>query len=280
MAGSMAGLVDAFDAKNTGDFLNVDEDGFELAPVGDFKVGVDARVGAIGTAFQVMNVGAGAANDGGDVGKKAGAVARADSELDGKLGFGAAAPLDGDAALGLVHEVLNVGTLASVHSDAAASRDVADNFVARNGIAALGAVNKQVIVALDDERSFAEAQHALHCFYERGLGVNAFRFRGFFRFSEKAREDLAGGILSKADGGIKILNPRKAVVGNEFEDVGFRNFLEATAEMTRFVFEQALAHFGGFFALLLVDPVANLAFCRRGFHKAEPIAAGVVPFLR
>src|SRR5947209_19083350 len=135
MAGSMAGLVDAFDTKNAGDFFNVYEDGFELALVGNFEVGVNARVGAIRTAFQIMNVGTSSADDGGDFGEKAGAVACADGELDGKLGFGAAAPLDGDAAFGLVQEILHVGTLASVDGDSSSSRDVADNFVAGNGIA-------------------------------------------------------------------------------------------------------------------------------------------------
>jgi hypothetical protein len=36
MAGSMPGLVDAFDPEDTGDFLDVCEDGFELALVSDF----------------------------------------------------------------------------------------------------------------------------------------------------------------------------------------------------------------------------------------------------
>jgi hypothetical protein len=90
----VAGLVDALDAEDPGNFLDIGEDGFELALVGNFKVGVDARVGTIGTALEIVNVGTGAADDGGDFGKKAGAVARADGELDGKLGFGAAAPSD------------------------------------------------------------------------------------------------------------------------------------------------------------------------------------------
>src|SRR5713226_841668 len=259
----MAGLVDAFDAQNARNFLYVDENGFELALIGNFEVGVNARVGAIRTALQVMDVGTSSADDGGDFSEKAGAIACADSELDGKLGFGAAAPLDGDAAFGLVHEILNVGTLASMYGDTAASRDVADNFVAGNGIATLGAVNEQVVVTFYNQGRFAEAQHALYCFNESGLGVDGFGLGGFFRFTEKAREDLAGGIFAETDGGVKILNFRKAVIGNQFEDVGFRNFLEAAAKMTRFVFEQALAHFGGFFAFLLFDPVADFAF-RRG----------------
>ncbi len=87
MAGSMAGLVDAFDAENAGDFFNVDEDGFELALIRDFQVGVNARVGAIGAAFEVVNVGTGSADDSRDLGEKAGAVAGADGELDGEGGF-------------------------------------------------------------------------------------------------------------------------------------------------------------------------------------------------
>src|SRR6266481_9332794 len=147
---SLAGLVDAFDAENAGNFADIDEDGFKLTAVGDFQIGVNAGVGAVGTAFEVVNVGTRSADDGGDFGKQAGAVARADGELDGKLCFGTAAPLDGDAAFGLVHEILHVGTSSGVHGHAAAAGDVADNFVAGSGIATLGAVNEQVVVALDD----------------------------------------------------------------------------------------------------------------------------------
>src|SRR5258708_31415016 len=196
----MAGLVDAFHTENAGDFLNIDEDGFELAFIGDFEVGVNARVGAIGEAFQVMNVGTSSADDGGDFGEKAGAVACADGELDGKFCFGANAPVDGDAAFGLVHKILNVGTLASVHGDSSSARDVADNFVAGNGIATLGAVNKQVVVTFYNQGSFAEAQHALYCFYQRRLGVDGFGLGNFFRLTENARENLAGRVFSPTNG--------------------------------------------------------------------------------
>src|SRR6266852_4521942 len=196
---SLAGLVDAFDAENAGNFADIDEDSFQLTAVGDFQIGVNAGVGAVGTAFEVVNVGASSADDGGDFGKQAGAVACAGGELDGEGGFGAAAPLDGDAAFGLVHEILDVGTRASVHGDTAAARDVADNFVAGNGIAAFGAVNEQVVVTFNNQGRFAEAQHALYCFNESGLGVDGFGLGSFFRFTEKAREDLAGGIFSETD---------------------------------------------------------------------------------
>src|SRR5229473_2457367 len=184
MVGSMARLVDAFDAEDAGNFADVDEDGFELSLIGDFQIGVNARIGAIRAAFEIVNVGAGSADDGGDFGKKSGAIACADRELDGESGFGAAAPFDGNAAFGLVHKVLDVGTRSRVHGDAAAAGDVADDFVAGNRVAALSAVNKQIVVAFDDERRFAEAQHALDGLDQGGLAVNAFRLFGFFRLAE------------------------------------------------------------------------------------------------
>src|SRR5260370_5174585 len=212
---SLAGLVDAFDAEDAGYVADIDENGFELALIGNFEVGVNTRVGAIGTAFEVVNVGTGAADDGGDFGEEAGTVARADGELDGKLSFGAAAPLDGDAPFGLVHEILDVGTRSRVNGDTTAPGDVADNFVAGNGIATLGAVNEQVVVALDDQGCLAKAQHAFYGFDERRLGVKRFGLGGFFRVSWNARKNLAGGIFSETDGSVKILNPGKAVIGDE-----------------------------------------------------------------
>src|SRR5260370_1023001 len=118
-----------------------------------------------------------------------------------------------------------------MHGDTAAARDVADNFVAGNGIATLGAVDEQIAVAFDDQRRLTETQHALDGFDESGLGVHGFGLGGFFRFSEKARENLAGGIFSEANGGVEILSFGKTVVGNKFVDVSFRNFLYAAREL-------------------------------------------------
>src|SRR5260370_13187447 len=275
----MAGLVDAFDAENAGNFAYIRKDSFELALVGNFEVGVDARVGAIGAAFEVVDVGAGSADDGSDFGENAGAIPGTNGKLHGEGGFGSAAPLDGDAALGLVHEILDVGAHSSVHGDAAAAGDVADDFVPRNGIAALGAVYEQVVVALHDQGRFAESQHALDALDEGGPSVQGLGFRGFFRFSEKTREHLPSGIFSEANGGVEILHFRKAIIGSKFEDVGFGNFLDAAAEVARFVFEQALAHFPGFFAFLLLDPVTDLALRRARLHKAHPVAARLVALL-
>src|SRR6266567_4559178 len=100
------------------------------------------------------------------------------------------------------------------------------------------------------------------------------------RFTKHARNDLPRRIFSEADRGVQILDLRQPVVRRELEHVCFRNFLQAAAKVPRFIFEQPLAHFPGFFPFLLVDPVANLTFRRRRLHEAEPVAAGVVALLR
>src|SRR5713226_5650782 len=118
----VAGLVDTFDAVDARNFADIDKNGFELALVGDFKIGVDAGVGTVGAAFEIVNVGAGAADDGSNFREQSGAVLGANGKLHGE-GCGAlAAPLDGDAALGLIEQILNVRAQARVHGDAAAAR--------------------------------------------------------------------------------------------------------------------------------------------------------------
>ena len=81
----MAGLIDTFDAQNAGNFADVDEDGLKLALVGNFEAGVNARVGAIGTALEIVNIGTGSADDGGDFGKKTGQVAGPNGYLHGNI---------------------------------------------------------------------------------------------------------------------------------------------------------------------------------------------------
>ena len=68
--------------------------------------------------------------------------------------------------------------------DAAATGDVTDNFVPGNGIATFGAVDEQVVVAFDNQRSFAKTQDALDGLDECGLGVCRFGLRGFCRFTK------------------------------------------------------------------------------------------------
>ena len=61
---------------------------------------------------------------------------------------GMARPLDGDTAVGLIEQILNIGTIAGVHRDAFATRNVAHDLFATDGIATSCAVDQQFVLAL------------------------------------------------------------------------------------------------------------------------------------
>ncbi len=60
-----------------------------------------------------------------------------------------ARPLHVDLALHVVHQVLHVGAIEGMHRHALAAGDVADDGFAADGVAALGAIDQQVVDALD-----------------------------------------------------------------------------------------------------------------------------------
>src|SRR5689334_5832938 len=72
--------------------------------------------------------------------------------IGGLVSFG---PLDVDAALSLVHEVLDVGTSLGVDSHALAASNVADNGLSFYRVTAAGTINQQVIHALHLQRLVA-----------------------------------------------------------------------------------------------------------------------------
>src|SRR5712664_1826818 len=180
---------------------------------------IDASIHPIGAALEAVDVGAGTANHGGNFGQKAGAVLGANHELHLESGGAGAAPLDGDAALGLIDQILDIGASTRVHGHATATGDIADDVVAGDGGAALGAIHQQVVVALDDQRRFAKAEHALDRLDQGGLGIFGWRLSGLCSIAKNTGEDLASGIFSKADGGKEILGFRQAVVRSELQEV-------------------------------------------------------------
>src|SRR5580704_1180554 len=143
-------LIDAFNAVYTCDFANTGQDGLELAAIDDFEIDVNLRVQAVRTAFEIMNVAARVAEDRGDIGQQTGTVLRANNQMDEKFSLTWSSPLNGDAALGLVQQVLHVRTRTSVHCDSSPARNIANNIVTRDRIAALGTIDEQVIVSFHD----------------------------------------------------------------------------------------------------------------------------------
>ena len=92
------------------------------------------------------------ADHAGDAGEHAGTVFGEDAQAHRKGGLRGRGPFDGDAPLGFVEQIFDVGAILAVDGDAAAARDVADDVVTRNRIAAFRAVDHQVVVAAHDDR--------------------------------------------------------------------------------------------------------------------------------
>jgi len=90
------------------------------------------------------------------------AVLRANQQSNGVGGAGSAAPLDVNAALHLVKQILDVGTQIGVDGNAAAARNVADDLVSRNRITTFCTKDHQVALAAHLQRGVADAQHSLY----------------------------------------------------------------------------------------------------------------------
>ena len=234
----------------------MDEDFFELLAVADVESDFYAGVEMLAGALERADVGVGDADGGGDFGEHSGAIFGEQAQADRESGFGSAGPFGGDAALGFIEEILDVGARGGVHRDASTARDVADNVVSGNGIAALGAINHQVIVSADLNGRVLHAQHALYGgndlrrFFLSGLGQ---RLMGSFG------EHLSGGPFAVAEVGIEVVNTTAAVIGGDALSVLAGDFLQTDAAVARFAFEEAAADGGGFLVLVEINPVADFA---------------------
>ena len=60
-----------------------------------------------------------------------------------------------DPTLGIVHQVLHIGARLGMHAHALAARHIADDRLARNGIATARPINQHVIDSADFERTIA-----------------------------------------------------------------------------------------------------------------------------
>src|SRR5579864_6044009 len=228
-------------------------------------------------AFEGTDVGVDGADGGGDFGEHAGAIFGEDAEANRESSrLGRSGPLGGDAALGFVEKILNVGTGSGMHGDATSARDVADDIVAGNWVAAFRAIDHQIVVPTNLDGRVLHSEHALD-------GGN--ELRGFLlgRFREGLAgclgEDLTRGPLAVAQVGMKIFDATATVFGSDALPIFVGNFLEAQAAVASLAFEETAADRGGFLAFVEINPVANFAAAARRLHEFEPVAAGAMIFL-
>ncbi len=267
---------------DAGDFAHAGDDALQVLEVVNVDDDVDGGLAVGGAGFDVADVGALVGDDGGHLFEHAAAVVAEDGELDRiavptifllRLG-----PLDGDAPVGFVHQVDDVGTALGVDGYALAARYVADDVFAADRIATARAINEQVIVAAHGDRRCRAAEDAAEqaaglVFGQRnGIGRGLLVGGGW----RKTGEHLAGGELSVTDGGHQVVGAPEAELVADLLILDFLHVLERHAILARFFFDQLAADFDGALALVDVEPVLDLLARAAGFHQGQPIAAGPV----
>src|SRR5215469_16508936 len=132
--GVVLDVVNAADVEDSGDFLNLQEDFFELLAVAHIQGNFYAGMQMFADAFEGADIGFDGADCGGDFGKHTGAVFGEDAEADGENRVRGTGPFRSDAAFCFIEEILDVGTRSGVNGHAATARDVADDVIAGNRI--------------------------------------------------------------------------------------------------------------------------------------------------
>src|SRR5579871_824644 len=268
---------------HAGYLLQSQHNGFKVLEVGDVENDLDAGLAVGGVRADIADVALGVADDTGDVFEHAETIVAKDGELDGVGGRSRfiAGPLDVDAALGLVHEIGDVGATDGVDGDTFAAGDVADDGFAANGIAAAGAVDEHVALTFYGN-GVVVAEDAAHDVGEgAGLGGKAFGLdvAGDGRSGaggKDAGENLAGGIFSVADAGHEVIDFAEAIAAGDLEHVLILDVLDGDAIFTSFFLDELAADFNGALALVNVEPVLDLVAGAGRLDQAQPVAAGLV----
>jgi len=163
-----------------------------------------------------------------------------------------------------------------VNCDSLPSRHVADDGIALDGIAALGAVDHHVVKTVDlDDRVVVLTLTG------RGLFDDGRRRRLFHNLlGHRLLQHLACGELAVAERGVKVLDLSHAIFGRNAFEVVLLDARELHAEPAGFLFEILLADLDGALALIGVDDVLDFIARAGSFDDRKPVLAGKVAGLR
>src|ERR1051325_8074167 len=162
--------VDALHVEDAGDFAYRGHDLVEVLEVEDFDRDLyAAAVVRLDRSVRGANVGLDVLYGVRHVGNHARAVLRYREQAHGVRGLARAhvGPLDLDDALRVHHQLLHVRAAPRVHGHALAARDVADDVLAADGVAAAGARDQKVVHAEHDDGVLAEAYELLDGLHAR-----------------------------------------------------------------------------------------------------------------
>src|SRR5579859_591102 len=268
---------------HAGDLSQAGDDGLEVLQVRNIQHDFHAGLAVRGVGGDVFDVALGVANHAGDVLQHAEAVVAEDGELDRVRRWHTvvARPFDVDLAFGFVHQVGDVGAVDRVDGHAFAARDVADDALAADGIAAAGAVDHHVSLAADGDAVVVAEDAAHHAGDGAGLRSQAFGFdvpRDGVRRAcgQQLGQHLAGRIFSVTDARHQVVHLAQAIAARDFLQLFVLHVLEGDAVFARFFLDQLAPDFDGALALVNVEPVLDLIARPRGLYQAKPVAAGLV----
>src|ERR1700693_2554377 len=265
---------------HAGNLADAVDDFLQVFQVGDFEDYVHAGLAILAAGFDVADVGVGIADKGGDLFEHAEAVVAEKRDFYGignRLAVFVAGPEYVDAAVGFIEKIGDVRTVDGVDGHSFASRDVADDSLAANGVATAGAIDEQVALSADDDGVAVAAKDAAH-YAGKAVGCGVL-FSVGHRFSARGREfrqHLAGRVLAVADAGHQVVGASESVFAGRSLQVRFFNFFQRDAIFARFFFDQLFSDFNGAFALVDVEPVLDLVASASGLDDGEPVAAGLM----
>src|SRR5579859_122051 len=263
---------------HAGNLTQVGDDALQVRQVSNIDHDVDGGLQVSGARGHILDIGIVVADDGGYLFQHAEAVVAEDVEADGIGGNAGGfttrglAPLYGDAAVGVIHQCIQVRTAPGVHGHALAAGDVTNNLLAADGVATARTIHQQVIMPHDLDGggirpagsgacSWSHSQNAAHHVGEAALlGSFFFRVRlglSLFACRNQLAYNVAGRVLSVANAGHQVVRLGATIFRSYALKVFFSNALERQLESSGFALDQLASNFDGALALVQVEPVLD-----------------------
>src|SRR5215207_7177331 len=278
--------VDALHVEDAGHLADGGHDLVEVFEVEDLDRDLDAAA-VVGGDRRVRgaDVGLDVLDGVRHVGDHAGAVLGDGEEFDGVGGLARArvGPLDLDDALGVDHQLLDVRAAPRVDGDALAARDVADDLLAADGVAAARARHQQVVHAAHDDGVLAEADELLDGLDAGRQAAPERRLLALLELGELLRPEVFGDDVTRhglpvPDGRQQVVHAPVAVLVRDALQGAVRvgqHLLPREVEARGLLLEELPAQLDAFGPLLLGDGVADAVARARGLDEVEPVARGL-----
>jgi len=191
-------------------------------------------------------------------------------------------PLDLDSAVGLVEQVLHVGTTAGMHRDALAAGDIADDLFAADGVATARAVDQEIVLAFHLERLRAlpkKTRLTASDIWPSVLLTTPSGAAGSIAMVEPGSSLLSTGALSTCRSRRRPAARRacQAILRGNLVVVGLVILGERDLVLARLALQQLATHFDGALALVLVEPVLDLVAARELLAKLSQSRLGEWP---